>query len=121
MAGAKEETQLSIEDALSHELRWCGMDKENLKELVAIVARLQRLGIKKLKVFPKGQPPIVDSVHLSGLVDGGDAQRVLNEVLPRTPRLAGIYLFPYGIPWPEIWRLDMDLGNPVHGPRQGGF
>jgi len=109
MAGAKEEA------AVGAELRWCGMDRDNLKEL------LQRHGIKKLKAFPKGQPPIVDAVALSGIVDGGDAARVLGEILLQTPRLGGLRLFPYGIPWPEIFRVEIDLGAPVQAGRHGGY
>jgi hypothetical protein len=121
MAGAKEEAKVSIEEAVGAELRWCGMDRDNLKELVAIIARLQRHGIKKVKVFPKGQPPIVDAVALSGIVDGGDAARVLGEILLQTPRMAGLRLFPYGIPWPEIFRVEVDLGAPVQAGRHGGY
>ena len=119
MATTKEATQISIEEAAVQELKYCGMDKENLRELVAIVARLQRAGLKKIKLFPKGQPPIVDGLSVSGIVDGGDAERALGQIALQTPRLGGLEVFPYGIPWPEIFRVRVDLGAPVQ--EQHGF
>jgi len=53
------------------------------------------------------------------MVDAGDAARFLGEILPKTPRLGGIYIFPYGIVSPEIFKIDIDIGKgaetgPVH-------
>ena len=51
-----DQTQESLEQGLMRELRFGGIDKENLKELVGIVATLYKGGLKKVKTFPKGIP-----------------------------------------------------------------
>jgi len=109
MADQKDKPQGSIEEALMRELRFGGIDKDNLKELVGIVAGFHKAGLKKFKVFPKGIP-VVDGVRISGLVEASDANRILGEILSKTPRLAAVVAFPYGIPWPEIFRLNIDIG-----------
>jgi hypothetical protein len=106
----------SIEEALMQELRFGGLDQENLKELVGIVAGIQRGGLKRFKVFPKGIPR-PDSLGVSGIVDAGEVHRFLGEILTKTPRLSRIDVFPYGIPRPEIFRVNIDIGAPVEpGP-----
>jgi hypothetical protein len=112
MADQKEKLQGSIEEALLRELRYGGIDKDNLKELVGIVAGFHKAGLKKFKVFPKGIP-VPDGLRISGVVEAGDVNRILGEILARTPRLSAIYAFPYGIPWPEIFRVNIDLGPTI--------
>jgi hypothetical protein len=117
MKDKKANLQGSIEEVLMQELRFGGIDKENLQELVGIVAGIQQEGLKRIKVFPKGQPPIVDGLRVSGILEASEANRFLGEVLMKTPRLGGVIVFPYGIPWPEIFRVSIDLGAPVEtGP-----
>lgn len=117
MANEKDKFQGSIEEALLRELRFGGIDKDNLKELVGIVAGFHKAGLKKFRVFPKGQPPIVDGLRVSGVVEAGEANRILGEILVKTPRLAAVYAFPYGIPWPEIFRVNIDIGPTIdNGP-----
>lgn len=106
---ANQKPQASIEEALIHELRFGGIDKENLKELVSIVAALHRGGLKKIKVFPRGIPA-VDGLRVSGILEASEAGRFFSDVILKTPRLGGVVVFPYGIPWPEIFRVSLDLG-----------
>jgi len=108
--------QESNEEALMRELRFGGIDKENLKELVGIVAGIQKGGLKRFKAFPKGIP-VPDGLRVTGVIDAGEANRFLGEILLKTPRLGGVVVFPYGIPWPEIFRVNIDIGTPVEtGP-----
>ena len=100
------------EEILMHELRFGGLDQEKLKDLVGIVAGIQRAGLKKIKVFPKGIPPIYDSLRVSGIVETSEVSKVLGEILTKTPSLGAIVVFPYGIPWPEIFRVNIDIGAP---------
>jgi hypothetical protein len=107
----------SIEAALLRELRFGGIDKDNLKELVGIVAGIQKGGLKKFKVFPRGIP-VPDGIRVAGTIDAGAVNGFLGELLGRTPRLSGVAVFPYGIPWPEIFRVNIDIGSPVEtGPQ----
>jgi hypothetical protein len=116
MSDIAAKAQESVEDVLMRQLRFGGIDKENLKELVGIVATLQKGGLRKFTVFPKG---IIapDSLRVSGTIDAGDAASFLSQILTKTPRLGGVVLFPYGIPWPEIFKFNIDIGSPIEsGP-----
>lgn len=112
MANEKEKAQGSIEEALMRELRFGGIDKDNLKELVGIVAGFHKAGLRKVKVFPIGIP-VPDGLRISSIVEAADASRILGDILTRTPRLAAVYAFPYGIPWPDILRVNIDIGSPI--------
>jgi hypothetical protein len=109
MIDKESKAQESNEEALMRELRFGGIDKENLKELVGIVAGIQKAGLKKYKAFPKGTP-VPDGLRVSGVIDAGDANRFLSDILLKTPRLGGVVVFPYGTPWPEIFSVNNDLG-----------
>lgn len=103
----------SLEKELTHALRFSGLDKENLNELVRIVVGLNSEGLDQMRVFPKGQPPIVDGLQVQALVDTEELSTVLNHILTNTPRLRGVSVFPYGIPNPEIFQINVDLGETV--------
>jgi hypothetical protein len=103
------QTSRSIEEALMQELRFGGLDQENLKEMVGIVAGIQKRGLKGLKAFPKGIPR-PDSLSVAGVVDAGEVHRFLGEILAQTPRFSRVELFPYGIPFPELFRINIDIG-----------
>ena len=104
-----DQTQESLEQGLMRELRFGGIDKENLKELVGIVATLHKGSLKKVKAFPKGIP-VIDGLRVSGILEAGEVGRFVSEILVKTPRLGAVYGFPYGIPWPELFRVNIDLG-----------
>lgn len=102
------------------ELRFGGIDKDNLRELVGIVAGIRKAGLKGVKVFPKGTP-VPDGLRVSGILDSREANTFLAEVLTKTPRFGGIGVFPYGIPWPEIFRIRIDLGATAEGDPDGNL
>lgn len=95
------------------------LDSGNLKALAASAARLSAAGLKGVRVHTRGIP-VPDGIRISGMADGGTLRKILAELLEKTPHLGGIAIFPYGIPWPEIYRVDFNLGHggPVAG---GGF
>ena len=109
MENQKDKTAGSIEEALMRELRFGGIDKDNLKELVGIVAGIHKGGLKRIKVFTKGIP-YPDGLRVSGIIEAGEASRFVGEILLRTPRLGWFGAFPYGIPWPDFVRVNIDLG-----------
>jgi hypothetical protein len=104
-------TTESFEKELLHALRFSGMDKENLNELVRIVVELNRKGFGRVRVFPKGIP-VVDSLEVQTLVDSSQID-LLTKIFTETPRLRGVSVFPYGIPNPEIFQVNVELGQPV--------
>jgi hypothetical protein len=110
----------SLEKQLLHALRFSGLEKENLNELVQIVVELRRGGLEQVRVFPKGQPPRVDGLQVQALVDTGRLSTILNRILTETPRLRGVTVFPYGIPRPEIFQINVDLGETVQAATTAG-
>jgi len=105
-----------FDQALMNELRFGGIERENLEELVRIVAGLQKAGLGRIKVFPKGIP-VPTGVQVDGILESTAISKLLTEILTKTPRLGGVVIFPYGIPWPEIFRINIDIGAPVEvGP-----
>jgi hypothetical protein len=120
MSDQQAKPQDSIEDILMHQLRFGGMDKENLSELVGIVAGLHQAGLKTLKIFPKGTIA-PDSLRVSGTLSSGDAISFLGSILLKTNRLGSVVIFPYGVPWPEIFTVTIDLGNPVEAGSINAF
>jgi hypothetical protein len=103
----------SLERELMRTLRFSGLNNENLNELVRIVVGLNDEGLGQLRVFPKGQPPIVDGLQVQAMVETEQLTTVLNHVLTNTPRLRGVSVFPYGIPNPEIFQVNVDIGETV--------
>jgi hypothetical protein len=103
----------SLEKELIRALRFSGLDKENLNELVRIVVGLNDEGLEQLRVFPKGQPPVVDGLQVQALVDVEQLSTIINQILTSTPRLRGVSVFPYGIPNPEVFQINVDLGETV--------
>jgi hypothetical protein len=117
MDDKKEKQQDSIEELLMRELRFGGLHKDRLKELVSTVASIQKAGLKRLKVNPKGVPPLVDSLRVTGVIDASEVIRFLGEFLTKTPALSTVEIFPIGIPFPDIFGIKFDLGSPVEpGP-----
>jgi hypothetical protein len=103
----------SLEKELLHTLRFSGLDKENLNELVRIVVGLNDHGLGQMRVFPKGLPPIVDGLQIQSLVDAEQLTTVLNKILTETPRLRGVSVFPYGIPNVETFQVNVELGETI--------
>jgi hypothetical protein len=103
----------SLEKELIHALRFSGLDKENLNELVRIVVGLNDEGLEQMRVFPKGQPPIVDGLQVQAVVDKEQLTTILNQIITNTPRLRGVTIFPYGIPNVEVFQVNLELGETV--------
>ena len=102
-----------LEKRLLHLLQFSGINSENLRELVSIVVGLQSKGLQAFRVFPKGLPPVVDGLSVQATVSANDVGNILNIVLKQTPRLGGVSIFPYGITNPELFQVNITLGNTV--------
>jgi len=109
-AGRSEE---NLEKQLLHNLRYSGISDDNLHELVKIVVGLQGNGLQNIRVFPRGIPPVVDGLNVQATVGASSIANILNVILHDTPRLGGVVVFPYGIPIPEIFQVNVALGNTV--------
>ena len=100
----------SLEKELLHTLRFGGLEKENLNELVSIVVGLRREGLERIKIFVKGIP-VPEGLNLQAFVDAGRLSSILTRILMETPRLQGVSVFPYGIPKPEVFQISVELGE----------
>jgi hypothetical protein len=107
---------LSFEQELLKELSADRMGKEQIEELVALAAQIHRGGLRKVRSFPKGTP-FPDGVRLSGIIEQADLGKFFGETLSKLPYLGRVSVFPFGIPWPEIFKVDIDLGRL---PEMGG-
>jgi hypothetical protein len=110
----------SLEKELIHALRFSGLDKENLNELVRIVVGLNDEGLDQFRVFPKGQPPVVDGLQVQALVDAEELATVLNQILTNTPRAARSVSLPLRHPQPGDFPDQRGLGRDgANGRRHG--
>jgi len=100
----------SIEGELLRVLRTGNFEKEYLNELVRAAVEFHREGLRPVKVFPLGIP-VVDGVEIRGVVAAKSLVSLLGKVLIETSRTAGVSVFPYGIPNPEIFRVNVRLGG----------
>lgn len=115
ITGDEPRTAQDFEKELMRELRYGGLEKENLSELVALVAEWQREGLARVKVFPRGIP-VPDGLHVKGIVDQQGIFTLLQKILVETPRLSGVRVFPYGIPFPELFEIGIELGAGREAP-----
>ena len=102
----------SLDKEMMQTLSHSNMDRENLTELVRIVADLRKQGLQRARVLLKGIPR-PDGITLSAFVEADRLSSILAQILAKTPRLQGVVVFPYGIPRPEVFQVNVDLGESV--------
>ena len=105
-------TSNAVHQEIASRLRFGGIPKDRLDELVAVVAEIYQQGMTQVKIFPKGRPA-VDSVEVSGLVSAGNLSSVLTGILTKVPRYTGVVIFPYGIVNPETFQVNVQFGGEV--------
>ena len=96
----------SIDKELLTALKYSGLDKSNLTQLVKIVSGFNKRGIKPTKVFPYGIP-YPDGVRVTASLTADRLTAIL-DVLKGVPRIERIRVFPKGIPFPDIF--DVEIG-----------
>jgi len=89
MVPESAQTNEGLEKQLLHLLQFSGINQENLHELVGIVAGLQNKGLERIRVFPKGIPPVVDGLNVQATVEASQIAGILNTVLSQSPVSAG--------------------------------
>lgn len=100
----------SLEKDLLHTLRHSSLDKENLSELVRVVVQLRKEGLERSRILLKGIPR-PDGLTLQAFVNADRLGAILSQILTKTPRLQGVVVFPYGIPYPEVFQVNVDIGE----------
>lgn len=112
----------SIEEVLMQELRFEGFDEDNLNEMVETVAGIYKGGLKAMRVLPKESAPVSNDLHASGVTSSGlqvagiiDAAQLPSffQAIGKIRGLGEVNAFPYGTPWPEFFRVNVNIGDRV--------
>lgn len=105
----------AVEQELLKILRFGGLNKDNLAGLVKIVAGFSEKGLNHIKVFPKGIPPVYESLEVRSLIERSDLNKILGIVL-NEQQVSSVLVFPYGIPAYDVAEIVVGLGPaPVAG------
>lgn len=102
--------EFTLEHHLVERLRFSGMDRENLSDLISILASLKnKYGIQPLTVAASGAPvptQLVARYMLQSIM----LNKLMNLLLD-TPRLVELALRPCGYPRPSQFELILTVGD----------
>ena len=98
----------SIEKHLLEALKFGGLDRANLAELVRVVVGFNAKGITPVRVFPNGIP-VPDGLRVQATLDA-EALAVLANELQVNAAIRGVVIFPYGIPSIDTFQTQIDIG-----------
>jgi hypothetical protein len=100
--------EYSLDYYLLEKLRFSGIDKENLADLVNIASSLKN----KYGIVPYAtdvvSSPVPNGLTMHYLVDSMTLHKLMN-VLLDTPRLEQVHIAPRGIPRPMQFELQITL------------
>jgi hypothetical protein len=103
-------TQLSLEHQLLERLRFSGMDRDNLADLVTIAVGLRnKYGFSPVGVTAVGTP-VPDRIVIRYLIEGIIVSKLSN-ILLDTPRLATVNIRPHGLPLVSKFEVSITLGG----------
>jgi hypothetical protein len=103
-------TQYSLDHHLFERMKFSGLDKENLTDLISIVVSLKnKYGIVPFAASPKGHP-VPDGLTVRYLLEGTSLHKVVN-ILLDTPRLNSCIALPRGIPSASQFDVSISLGG----------
>jgi hypothetical protein len=103
-------TQFSLEHHLLDRLKFSGIEKENLADLVSIVMSLRnKYGITPVVVSPRGMP-VPDSVVARYVLEPTTLNKLPN-ILLDTPRLSSLTALPHGLPQPAKFEVNITIGG----------
>src|SRR5215471_9205364 len=102
--------EFSLEQHLLERLRFCGMERENLSDLISIIASSKnKYGIQPFTVSASGSQ-VPTAVIARYTLQSTMLNKLMNLLLD-TPRLAEIAVRPYGYPRPTHFELILNLGD----------
>lgn len=110
MAATNVKVSDAVHKEIANKLRFGGIKKEHLDELVGLVAQVYQQGLTTATVFPKGRPAW-DTVVVQGVVSAANISSVLTGILTKVPSLKGVVVFPYGIVSPETFQVNVEFGG----------
>jgi hypothetical protein len=102
--------EYSLDYYLHDRLRFCGIEKENLEDLVSIFASLKnKYGMAPFAVVAEGTP-VPNGLTARYLIESITLNKVMN-VLLDTPRLQRVSILPRGIPRTNQFEVQVTLGG----------
>ena len=102
--------QFSLDQHLLERMKYSGLDKENLEDLVSIVVSLKnKYGITPFAATPKGHP-VPDGITAHYIMEGAALNKMVN-ILLDTPRLSMFTVLPRGIPETTQFEVNIGLGS----------
>jgi len=99
----------SFEKELLKVLKFSGLKGDQLQELVSAVVAVKEIGLHGITVFPKGIPA-VDRLGVRTVLSGAQLEAFMKHRVINMPRVGTVSVFPYGIPVPEIFSLEFEVG-----------
>ena len=99
----------AFEKELLNVLKFSGLKGDQLQELVRAVVAIKEIGLQGITVFPKGIPA-VDRLGVKTVLTGAQLETFMRNRVINMPRVGAISVFPYGIPVPEIFGLEFEVG-----------
>jgi hypothetical protein len=102
--------EFSLEQHLLERLRFCGMERENLSDLIGIIASLKnKYGIQPFTVSAFGAP-VPSALTARYTLQSTMLNKLMNLLLD-TPRLTEMAVRPYGYPRPTHFELTLTIGD----------
>ena len=102
--------EYSLDYYLFDRMKFSGIERENLEDLVSIVASIKnKYGIAPFAVTPRGHP-VANSMTAHYLVETITLSKIMN-VLLDTPRLHQVSIVPRGIPRSNQFEVEITLGG----------
>ena len=102
--------EYSLDYYLFDRMRFSGIERENLEDLVGIVASLKnKYGIVPFAVTPQGHP-VPNTMTARYVVETTTLNKIMN-ILLDTPRLQQMCILPRGIPRSNQFEVHLTLGS----------
>ncbi|HEY2461890.1 MAG TPA: hypothetical protein VGI16_13855 [Candidatus Acidoferrum sp.] len=102
--------ELSLDHHLLERLKFSGMDRENVADLISIAVSLKnKYGIAPFSAIPQGHP-VRDALTLRYLMETSTLTKIIN-VLLDTPRIHTVSISPRGIPRTSEFEVRITLGG----------
>ena len=102
--------EYSLDYYLFDRMRFSGIERENLEDLVGIVTSLKnKYGIVPFAVTPQGHP-VPNTMTARYLVETTTLNKIMN-ILLDTPRLQQMCILPRGIPRSNQFEVHLTLGS----------
>jgi hypothetical protein len=102
--------EYSLDHHLMEHMRYSGIERENLADLISIIVGLKhKYGIVPLTATAQGYPE-PNAIKVSYIMESIALHKIIN-ILLDIPRLSSITMSPLGIPRSSQFAVDITLGG----------